>query len=133
MKVTMPKDYRDIFTLAEYDYAKQIIAEMKDDLTPVKDYAEMAVRAFCNYGNRCEFCQEILKASAEVSKNGRKLFPYSDSMPHMDIWVSAIAQTDEGFLEIHCYLSDIWALSADDESKWNLISHAYIRHAVYKS
>ena len=129
MKVTMPKNYREIFTLERYDYAKQLIAEMKEDETTAKDYAEMAVNAFCNYGGRCDFCREILKVSAEVTYNGHNPFPYSQDLPGMDVWISATARTADGFLEIGCYLSDIWGLCGDDKSKWDLIEKAFITYA----
>lgn len=112
MKVKMMKDYKVLFTVYEVEQMKAVIAYVKDDNMPVKDYAEMAVNhALADTGN-C--CLEILKVEAEACKNSdiHSLNLYGDNTGICDVCISGIAETSEGFCRFSAYLSDIWQTGA---------------------
>ena len=111
MKVKMMKDYKVLFTVYEVEQMKAVIASVKEDATPVKDYAEMAVNhALADTG---DCCLEILKAEAEVCKNKNITWDlYGDNTGICDVYISGIAETSEGFCRFGAYLSDIWQTGA---------------------
>ena len=113
MRVTLPKDYRNYFTLHDLDIAKRLIACAKEDEATAKEYAEMAVRAALR--GKHDFFKEVLKASAEVGFYYRTWDRYFDGSEHMDIYISAIAETDFGFVKIGAMLSDIWDIDGTTE------------------
>ena len=111
MKVTLPKDYRNIFTLDDLDRAKAVIASCKEDTTTLKELAEIAVREVLR-GEKYGWCDEVLKAEAYVAKNSRIQWNYyADNSLNMDVWIDFTAEwgTGSGFVKGGAYLSDIWS------------------------
>lgn len=106
MKVTLEKDYKNIYTLADIERAKMIIAAEKDDESTLEDWATYAANEALK--NRSEYVREVLKATARTAKNFRIWNAYGCESGEMDVWIEATVETSEGFLKIGAYLSDIW-------------------------
>ena len=112
MKVALEKDYKKYYTLEDLRRAKAVIASMKDDESTIAEYAEMAVNEVFKdaYGH----CIDVLKATAETSRNCRAWNVYDTDSEDMDVIIHATAETSEGFIKITAYLSDIWQTGATD-------------------
>lgn len=107
MKVKLEKNYRDHYTLSDLQRAKAVIKFMKEeDSSTVKEYAEYAVReALRDTG---VYDREIITAEARTAGNRRVWDAYGDGTGSMDVWITALARTSEGFIECGAYLTDIW-------------------------
>lgn len=127
MKVTFQKDYKKLLTIAEYENAKQIISDMKEDETTAADYAEYAVNAIGSaYG--IGGCEKVLSCSAEIAGNYRANNNYNKDSGTLDIWITGIAKTWGGFCEFGAYLTDIWSLTSDNSenlAKYNMFKVIY--------
>ena len=132
MKVTINmKEMRDVWTMADIDRARTLQAAMKDDASTPADYLRMAARAFC--ADRDDFgLREVLSASAEIAGNGRLDWDrMADGCGKMDVWIEGCFLTWDRFVEIGCYLSDIWELTgSQDQTAENLLAHSYIREYI---
>lgn len=126
MKVTLTKEMKRFISLAEAPAVRQIIADMKNDETPVAEYAAMAARAIS--GNNIV---KVLEASAEICKDAATPFNYyNEDSGCIDIWVRFTALINDGFGGIimgGALLSGIWSISGDDEANKEIISHWYVR------
>lgn len=110
MKVTLEKDYRKFYTLEDLDHAKAVIAyEKEEDDETAKGWAVYAVNEALEGTN--DRCVEVVKADARTAKNCRLWNGYGDT-GNMDIWIEALAKTDDGYIEIGAYLSDIFQTGA---------------------
>lgn len=111
MKVKHNADYRKDFTLEDLDRSKQIIAfERDEDDETVKGWAIYAVREALK--ETTDTVSRVIEASAETAKNRRAWNEYFEGSEDMDVWISATARTECGFIEIGAYLSDIWQTGA---------------------
>ena len=113
MKVKLEERYREVYTLAELDAAKAVIAWEKDDLMTATEYAESAVnhiiwKRFSNDGLR-----EVIKAEARTAKHRGVWELYGEGTRDLDVWINFIAETFDGFIKGGAYLSDIWAIGGD--------------------
>lgn len=111
MKVSFSKDYKEILTVAEVETAKAVIKNLKEDCTTAAEYAEYAVREALK--GKCDYLNRVLEAKAEISTNGRAWNVFSGDSGHIDIWLSVIAKTVWGFIELGAYLSDIFLTGAE--------------------
>lgn len=125
MKVTLPKDYRKTFTLEDMDIARRIIRDMKEDDTTPTWYAEVALGhwIFKRLKNR-DGVYEVLRATAEISKNRRSWEAYGEDTRQMDIWIEAVAKTFDGYLELGAYLTDINGIAPNTD----FTDHMYARY-----
>lgn len=122
MKVRLPKDYKSIFTLAELEQAKLVIASCKEDSMTAKEWAEYAVNMALK-GKGC--CVEVLKADAKIARNCRIWNSYGsadETTGRIDVWIDATAETSDGFIKVGAYLSDIWQTGETDYRE-----HMYIQ------
>lgn len=110
MKVTLEKEYRKYYTLEDMDAAKIVMKYEKDDDEKPAGWLEYAVNEYLK--DTAEYCGEIIKAEARTARNCRAWNAYGDGTNNMDVWISGIARTSAGFLEIGAYLSDIWQTGA---------------------
>lgn len=106
MKVTLDKNYKDLYTLSDLERAKAVIKFMKEDSFTVKEYAEYAIREALK--DTDVFDREIITAEARTAGNRRVWDAYGDGTGSMDVWITALARTSEGFIEFGAYLTDIW-------------------------
>ena len=113
MKVTLPKNYREYYTLEDLDRAKLVIKAEKEDDCPIKEYAEMAVNHALK--NKGDYLAEILKATAETTKNRDVWDHYGEGSGRFDVWISATAETMNGFVKVSAYLSDIWQFDGETD------------------
>lgn len=119
MKVRLPKDYREHYTLNDVDRAKAVISYLKEDTEKPEYYAEMAVREVLKdiEGGSLD---AVITANAETAKNAGVYDLYGDGTENMDVLVSFIAKCyfcDNdgchcGFIEGEAYLSDIYQTGA---------------------
>lgn len=127
MKVTLEKDYRKYYTLEDLDRAKAVIkAEKEDDTYTAKEWAEYAAREALR-GEEA-FLVEVIRAEATTAKNCRVWGAYTDDSADMDVYISFLAETSDGFIEAGAYLTDIWRSEAETRYK----NHMYIRKAQWK-
>ena len=111
MKVKLEKDYKKYYTMLDVDRAKLVIQFEKEDDETAAGWAEYAVREALQ--DSMEYCNEIIRASAETSRNHRIWDAYGEGTGSMDVYITALAKTSEGFIEIGAYLSDIWQSGAE--------------------
>ena len=122
MKVKLTQEYKKYITVAEMPTVREIISDMKEDLSTVEEYAEMAIQAA--YDGIAY--SEILKASASIAKNQRAWNAYSDHSETLDVWIEATAYVNGNeFIMIGAYLTDIWQIGSDNRKE--IASHMYIR------
>lgn len=136
MKVTIKKDSFRYLTVNEYEHAKQIVRDMKDDGMTAREYAESAAAAILNsesYRAQADGCREILKADATICRdNATEWDRFGEGCGDLNVWVEAVAETFDGFLKFACLLSDIWNLDGSAEMANALARHAYIRYYTEK-
>ena len=128
MKVKLANDYRKHYTLDDLDRAKMVIAYEKEDEMSIKDWAEYAINEVLRHTSG--YCAEVLKAEAYTSKNCRVWNAYGDDTEDMDVIIKAIGKTNEGFIEVTAYLSDIWQTGAI-EYKQHMFYQIYKRIERY--
>ena len=121
MKVKLEKEYKGWYTLADLERAKAVIMIEKDDLETAKGWAEYAVNEAIK--GRNDYCRCVLQADATTARNGRIWDAYDKGTGNMDVWISFIAETADGFVKGGAYLSDIWQSGAVEYK-----SHMYIRY-----
>lgn len=122
MKVSITKRSKNIISLAEASTARKIVEEMKRDEMSIAEYAEIAARVA---GGSDEY--EILKASAEITKNARVCNRYGEDTNDLDIWIDFYAFSRyKGFFEVGVYLSDICDICISNAEE--IKSHMYINH-----
>lgn len=111
MKVTLPKDYRQYFTLDDLDRAKAVIASFKEDTTTLKELAESAVSEALR-GEKYGWCEEVLKVEAHVGKNNRIPLDYfTDGSLNFDVYIDFTAQWGGvcgGYIKGTASVYDIW-------------------------
>ena len=123
MKVKLEDGYRAKYTLEEYDMAKAVITAEKEDELSAKEWAEYAVKEALR--NEDGYPVEVLKAEARTAKNCRINWNrYGEGTGMMDVWISFVAETTEGFIKGGAYLSDIW-----DTGSTEYKQYMYIRWA----
>lgn len=107
MKVKHNAEYRKYFTLEDYERSKRVIAfeRDEDEITP-RDWAEYAVREAI--ADKEDYLVKVIEATAETAKNCRACDEYFEGSADMDVWISALAKTTCGYIEVGAYLSDIW-------------------------
>lgn len=127
MKVALPKDYRKLYTLEELDIARSIIRDMKEDESTPAEYITYAINHWMSNTGNGGYIKDVYKATAEIAKNHRAWNAYSEESQGMDIWIQAVAETEEGFLRIEAYLTDIWSLSADVDYTPRFYTEFYTR------
>ena len=123
MKVRLEDNYKDIYTISDFERAKLIISIAKDDGASVKEYALTMLSEALKDEN--DSVKEILKAEATTCRNNRVWNLYGDydsSTYNMDIWINAVAETYCGFIKVGACLSDIWQIGADEVRQ-----HMFIR------
>ena len=111
MKVTLDKNYRELYTLSDLERAKEVIKFMKEDTSTVKEYAEYAIREALK--DTDVFDGEIITAEAHTAGNRRVWDAYGEGTASMDVWITALARTSEGFIECGAYLTDIWQTGSE--------------------
>ena len=123
MKVKITANSKKIITVAEMPKVQEIIKYFQEeDETPINDYARWAA----NIVTKHTLCNpEILKATAEITKNARANDSILEGSGNLDVWFEFyIFDKYAGFYEIGAYLTDIW--QATDENNEYIKSHMYI-------
>ena len=112
MKVRLEDNYKSIYTLDDLERAKAIIKSEKEDEETAKGWAVYAAgEALKDSG---EVVRRVIEADARTAKNGRIWNEYGEGTGDMDVWIEALAETSEGFIQVGAYLSDIWQTGAKD-------------------
>lgn len=110
MKVTLEKNYKDIYTITDLEAAKMVITYEKDDEDTAKGWAEYAVREALK--GRNDALDHVIEADARTTKNSRAWELYGEGTRNFDVWITATAETSRGFVKIGACLSDIWQTGA---------------------
>ena len=120
MKTTLPKNYRERFTLEELDIAKTIIADMKEDTSKPAEYARAALINFANDNG-----VEIVQASAEIGRNCFVSFNrYSEGTRDFDVYIHFVGRSQSAYYDGFVPLSEIWDIMPGE---CNFSRNAYIR------
>lgn len=116
MKVKLPQNYKQFYTVEEHEQAKAVIAAERDDSYTAKEWAEMALNVLCSNYNWMG--GDVILATAETCKNPRirERDLYGNDTGCMDIvihgtakiWGKFGAEFGQAYIEIWANLSDIW-------------------------
>ena len=120
MKIQLTNEMKHIVTVAEMPSVRSVIESERDDEWTVKEWAKMAAEFVCPHS-----CVKVLEASAEIAKNFRVRDAYGEDSADFDVWVKFTAFADDSFVMGGAYLTDLWAVSADNREE--TIKRMYIR------
>ena len=109
MKVRLEEDYRRVYTLEELAQAKEVIKAMREDTTKPEEYGAMAIRSILNMMGNNDCMMKVLTAEAKTAKNSNGEYDrMGTNTGKIDVWITAYAETVDGFIRIGAYLTDIW-------------------------
>lgn len=120
MKIQFTNEMKHIVTVAEMPSVRSVIEFERDDEWTAKEWAKMAAELVCSHSR-----VKVLEASAEIAKNFRVRDAYGEDSSDFDVWVKFTAFADDSFMMGGAYLTDLWAVSADNREE--TIKHMYIR------
>ena len=137
MKVTIKKESLDYLTVNEYEHAKKIVKDEREDEMPIKDYAEMAARAILNSGcyatKKNDGVREVFKAEASITRDGSTDWDrFGEGCGRLNVWIEAVAETFDGFLKYGFLLSDVWDLDGSEQMNERLAHNSYVRYFTEK-
>ena len=118
MKIQFTNEMKHIVTVAEMPSVRSVIESERDDEWTAKEWAKMAAELVCSHSR-----VKVLEASAEIAKNVRDA--YGEDSADFDVWVKFTAFADDSFVMGGAYLTDLWAVSADNREE--TIKRMYIR------
>lgn len=120
MKVQFTAEMKHIVTVAEMPSVRSVIESERDDEWTAKEWAKMAARlVFDDNGAK------VIEATARIAKNFRVRDAYGEDSADFDVWVKFTAFADDSFVMGGAYLTDLWAVSADNREE--TIKRMYIR------
>ncbi len=120
MKIQFTNEMKHIVTVAEMPSVRSVIESERDDEWTAKEWAKMAAELVCSHSR-----VKVLEASAEIAKNFRVRDAYGEDSADFDVWVKFTAFADDSFVMGGVYLTDLWAVSADNREE--TIKRMYIR------
>lgn len=129
MKVTISKESRSVITLDQVMAAKDIIRSMAEDEWSAEDYAAMGLSLAADENIEKK---NILSCRAYIMRNCRAWDAFNDMSGDLDVWIEAVAMTWNRVFEIGCYLTDLWQIDGEDETRAAIRNHMYIREFVEK-
>lgn len=112
MKVILTKESKQNIKASQLDAAKSIIRMCRDDESSAADYATYAVN--CIMHDKMDWCESILKCSAEIAPNSRVWGLWGNETENLDVWIEGIAECSRCLVRFGAYLSDIWSISGDN-------------------
>lgn len=127
VKIRMPEKYKEYFTIAEYEAAKNTIECMKD--SPITECeCDILINHIISRLYPNDWKKEILTANAEIARNNRVWEQMGTNTKNMDVWLTVTAETHDGYIKASAYITDIWQISSETD----FTNYMYIRRAVYK-
>ena len=120
MKIQFTNEMKHIVTVAEVPSVRSVIECERDDEWTAKEWAKMAAELVCSHSR-----VKVLEASAEIAKNFRVRDAYGEDSADFDVWVKFTAFADDSFVMGGAYLTDLWAVGADNREE--TIKRMYIR------
>lgn len=126
MKVKLEKNYKDFYTVSDYESAKAVIESMKEDTTKPTEYLETAGREWCRV-NGFSFFGVIGDAVAETEL-GAEYNAICENSGRVDVdirgYFSAYRHREGGsitnldyfedfIIEIHVPLTAIWQIDGE--------------------
>lgn len=122
MKIAITKEAKQWITVADMPIVRRIIEDMKED-NGLKEYAEIAIRAAVEG----TYSIDILRVQAEICGNRRVWDAYGEGTKTFDFWITATAQTNNGFVIIGANLTDIWKITGRRNDDAEYTAHMYTR------
>ena len=120
MKISITEESKKYLTVEEYEIAKRIVKEFKaTESEELQDYARQAV---CIVDGSVH---EVFKVSASIARNNRAYNALAADTGMLDVWFDITASTQNGFVIIGAYLSDLW--QATGENNEEIASRMYVR------
>jgi len=113
MKVSMfTKEDKQYITVAQWETAREIVKDMKeDDATPAW-YMEIVAKAVPDF-----YPEEVIKADAKMATWAGVLNAYSDHSGNLDIMLTGLVAGDRTgrrvYVEISTYLSEVWKIDGE--------------------
>ena len=136
MKIEITKEAKRWLTVAEMPEVRQLQADFKDE--KINEIATTLAYIVIHEGS----LYELISAKAEIAGNGRIHGYYNETSGCLDIWIEAKftafvyeKKNDKSvskFFIAGAYLSDIWKADGTDETREEILSHAYIREFIEK-
>lgn len=122
MKVQITRNTKDILSVSEMPAARQIVKDFRED-EDIDGYISSVARIVCGYNESFE----ILRSSAEITRNCRIQDYYGDNTKDLDVWIYGLAfNWFYGLIEIGAYVSDVFSITGTAEDK-DLLQHFYFR------
>lgn len=119
IKVNLPKNYKELFTIKEAENAKRIIKDLKTWDDTLEDFARYALNDINR--NKAEWIEAIYFTSAEICADSATNDAYFEGSGHLDVWFDFVAETTKGFYKVGCLLSEAWAVGGDNHiTRYNL-------------
>jgi len=123
MKINYMKNYRDCYTVTDFDCAKAVKSEYKG--YNFEEDARIALNCYKSVKNNVFYGDaDILKLEAEIVTDNfvdyNALCKYSG---RMNIWLKITAFSDNSFIILEIPITDIWNMSGEASD----FSRAYIR------
>lgn len=115
MKATLPRGYKDLFTINELKQAKNAIKALRDDPETAKEYAKDAATHYCSVFD-CGWINEPLTGKATVTMNRQGEYnAIGTDTGYTDVMIEGVCQgwNKDGkrmYVEIAALLSDIWRI-----------------------
>lgn len=122
MKIAITPEAKKWITVADMPIVRRIIETMKED-DGLKEYALIAIRAAVEGAGKIE----LFTYGAEICGNSRAWNEYSCESKHFDIWITAKALTDKGFVIIGANLTDIWRITGYRGEDYKYVKHMSVR------
>ena len=118
-KITLPKNYKETFTINDVEQMKKVIDHYnKDDPEAVK-YAIESLESL--------FKGKAITNEAEAALNSRIYNAHETNSGNVDIWITATIYSDfeSKFYIVGAYITDIWNITGDNNDE--IKSYMYIR------
>lgn len=122
MKITLPKEVHEHLTMHDITEARKIISQEKTNTLTATEAATMIGQAVIKYPSDLK----VLEASAEIAGNCRVWNYYTDDSRNLDVWVNFRIRSYGEYIEGGAYLSDVFQLTGDDDSKRNLEANCFL-------
>ena len=127
-KINMPEGWKRVFNVAELESIKKIQKYLTSDGDERKKL-DLSWEVMEVVEVACGHDLEVLKASAEWSRNCRINDYYDVGTGNVDVWIEIVCYgVSDGFYRLGAYLSDMWLVGEDNRSE--IRQHMYIKHYV---
>lgn len=113
MKVTLPKDYKRMFTIHQVEVAKKVIKSEKEDEFTAEEYAKLLVNHIITRQGLNDGVQRVFEVTAGIT-TARGWDKYFEGSEDIDIYIECYVRTWDGVVYATAMLSDIWRIGGEE-------------------